>query len=186
MSESKSQSSSAVKFSEPPVFLSEETIQSRVRELASEIRQAYGDQEITVICTLKGSVIFFADLIRNLKMDVTCEFLGVSSYGNHTESTGEVKVTLDLHQPLNGKHVLIVEDIVDTGLTLSYMLDYLNAKKPASIRTAALLFKPEALRVKDLRIDHVGFKIPKKFVVGYGLDYAEKYRALPYIGVLEG
>jgi len=185
MSESKSESSPAVKYFEPPVFLSAEAIQARVRELAAEIRQVYGNQEITAICTLKGSVIFFSDLIRALKMDVTCEFLGVSSYGNHTESTGEVKVTLDLHQPLNGKHVLIVEDIVDTGLTLSYMLDYLKAKKPASIRTAALLFKPEALRAQDLKIDHVGFKIPKKFVVGYGLDYAEKFRALPYIGVLD-
>jgi hypoxanthine phosphoribosyltransferase len=118
-------------------------------------------------------------------MPVVCEFLGMSSYGNHTESTGEVKVTLDLNEPLIGKNVVIVEDIVDSGLTLSYVLEYLKLKKPASIQTAVLLFKPSALKVKNLKLDFIGFEIPNKFVVGYGLDYAEKFRGLPYIGVLQ-
>jgi len=181
-----SNSNPEVKYFEPPVYLSEADIRARVRELAQKINDEYGNEEITAICTLKGSVVFFTDLLRHLKMPVSCEFLGVSSYGNHTESTGEVKVTLDLNEPLNGRHVLIVEDIVDTGLTLSYLLDYLRAKKPASIRTAALLFKPQALKVKSLQIDFIGFEIPNRFVVGYGLDYAEKFRGLPYIGTLEG
>ncbi len=174
-----------VKYFEPPVFLSESEIKARVRELAIRINEEYGNTEITAICTLKGSIVFFSDLLRLLKMPVTCEFLGVSSYGDHTESTGEVKVTLDLNEPLNGRHVLIIEDIVDTGLTLSYLLDYLKAKRPASLRTAALLFKPEALKTKGLKIDYIGFEIPNRFVVGYGLDYAEKFRGLPYIGVLK-
>ena len=118
-------------------------------------------------------------------MPVVCEFLGMSSYGNHTTSTGEVKVTLDLNEPLIGKHVIVIEDIVDTGLTLSYIIDYLKMKKPSSIKTAALLFKPEALKAQGLKIDYIGFEIPNHFVVGYGLDYAEKMRALPYIGIIE-
>ena len=174
-----------VKYFEPPVFLSEAEIKARVRELAEKINDEFGNEELTAICTLKGSVIFFSDLIRHLKMPVVCEFLGVSSYGSHTQSTGEVKVTLDLNEPLNGKNVLVVEDIVDTGLTLSYLIETLKAKKPASLKTTALLFKPEALKAKDLKIDFTGFEIPNRFVVGYGLDYAEKFRGLPYIGVLE-
>jgi hypoxanthine phosphoribosyltransferase len=179
-----SEDQKTVKFFEPPVYISETDIAARVRELAQKINETYGDQEITAICTLKGSVVFYSDLLRHLKMPVVCEFLGVSSYGNHTESTGEVKVTLDLNEPLTGKHVLIVEDIVDTGLTLSYLISYLRVKNPASLRTAALLFKPEALKSPELRIDYIGFEIPNRFVVGYGLDYAEKFRGLPYIGTL--
>lgn len=175
-----------VKYYEPAVYLSELEIKARVRELAEKINDEYGDQELTLICTLKGSVVFFADLIRHLRMPVICEFLGMSSYGNHTSSTGEVKVTLDLNEPLIGKHVIIVEDIVDSGLTLQYMLEYLKMKKPASVKSAALLFKPDALKAKELKIDYIGFQIPNKFVVGYGLDYAEKFRGLPYIGVIEG
>ncbi len=170
--------------SNPEVYISEADIKVRVREIAEKINLEYGKQEITVICTLKGSIIYFADLIRHLKMPVVCEFLGLSSYGNHTASSGEVKVTHDLSEPLLGKHVLVVEDIVDTGLTLSYMLSNLRMRKPASLKTTAFLFKPEALKVSDLKIDYIGFEIPNKFVVGYGLDYAEKYRGLPYIGVL--
>jgi hypoxanthine phosphoribosyltransferase len=174
-----------VKYFEPPVYLSEPEIRARVRELAAKINDDYGSEELTLICTLKGSIIFFTDLLRHLEMPVTCEFLGMSSYGNQTSTTGEVKVTLDLNEPLTGKHVVIVEDIVDSGLTLSFMLDYLKARRPLSIKTAALLFKPEALKAKDLKIDYIGFQIPNRFVVGYGLDYAEKFRGLPYIGVLE-
>ena len=178
-------SETPVQFHEPKVYISETDIQVRVRELAEKINATYGSQELTLICTLKGSIIFYRDLIKYLKMPVVCEFLGMSSYGNQTETSGEVKVTLDLNEPLIGKHVIIVEDIVDSGLTLSYMLDYLRVKKPASVRSAALLFKPEALKAKGLQIDYIGFEIPNKFVVGYGLDYAQKFRGLPYIGVLE-
>ena len=185
MSDAKNETKNEVRFFEPPVYLSEAEIKVRVRELAEKINRDYGKQEITAICTLKGSVVFYSDLLRHLRMPVVCEFLGMSSYGNHTTSTGEVKVTLDLTEPLMGKHVIVIEDIVDTGLTLSYMLEYLNARKPASLRTAALLFKLEALKAKDLKIDYVGFQIPSKFVVGYGLDYAEKFRGLPYIGHIE-
>lgn len=175
---------SPIEYHEPPVFISEADIKKRVRELAEQINEEYGMQELTAICTLKGSVVFFSDLLKHLKMPVVCEFLGMSSYGNHTESTGEVKVTLDLNEPLGNKHVLVVEDIVDSGLTLSYILEYLRVKKPASIRTIALLFKPEALKSPTLKIDYIGFEIPPKFVVGYGLDCAEKFRGLPYIGAL--
>jgi hypoxanthine phosphoribosyltransferase len=176
---------SPVKYYEPAVYLSEQQIKARVKELGDQINAEYGDQEITAICTLKGSIVFYTDLLRHLKMPVVCEFLGLSSYGAQTQSTGEVKVTLDLNEPLLGKHVLIVEDIVDSGLTLAYMVDYLNVRKPASLKTASLLFKPEALKAPNLKIDYVGFEIPSKFVVGYGLDYAEKFRGLPYIGVIE-
>ena len=176
---------SDVKYYEPKVYISEADIKARVRELAEKINDEFGNQEVTVICTLKGSIVFFADLIRHLRMPVVCEFLGMSSYGNHTASTGEVKVTLDLNEPLVGKNVVVVEDIVDSGLTLSYVIDYLKVRKPASIKTAALLFKPEALKAHQLQIDYIGFQIPNQFVVGYGLDYAEKFRGLPYIGVIE-
>ena len=173
-----------VKYYEPEVYLTEAKIKARVRELADQINAEYGSNEITAICTLKGSIVFFSDLLKHLKMPVVCEFLGLSSYGSQTESSGEVKVTLDLNEPLLGKHVLIIEDIVDSGLTLQYMVDYLGVRKPASLKTAALLFKPEALKVPALKINYLGFEIPNKFVVGYGLDYAEKFRGLPYIGVI--
>ncbi len=174
----------SVKYFEPPVYISESDIKARVRELAAKINAEYGSTPLTLICTLKGSIVFFTDLIRHLKMPVICEFLGMSSYGNQTKTTGEVKVTLDLNEPLTGKHVLIVEDIVDSGLTLFFVQDYLRARKPLTIKTVSLLFKPEALKAKDLKIDYVGFEIKNQFVVGYGLDYAEKFRGLPYIGVL--
>ena len=170
---------------EPPAYIAETEIKSRVRELATRINNDYAGTELTAVCTLKGSVVFFTDLIRELRMPLHCEFIGMSSYGNQTESTGEIKVTLDLNEPLTGKHVLIVEDIVDTGLTLKYLIDYFSVRKPASIRTVTLLHKPEALKVKTLKIDYIGFQIPNKFVVGYGLDYAEKFRGLPFIGYLE-
>jgi hypoxanthine phosphoribosyltransferase len=156
-----------------------------VRELAAQINADYGESdELTAICTLKGGVVFFADLVRQLKMPVVCEFLGVSSYGQSSSSSGEVKVTLDLSEPLLGKQVLIVEDIADSGLTLSYLQNYLQMRKPASLKTVSLLFKPDALKVEHLKLDYVGFKIANHFVVGYGLDYAEKFRGLPYVGAI--
>ena len=174
-----------LKESEIPVFLSETQIKARVKEIAALITKDFGDEEITLICTLKGSVIYFADLIRELKMPVHCEFLGVSSYGDQTRSSGEVKVTLDLTAPLFEKNVVLVEDIVDTGLTLSFVMEYLRARKPKKIKTTALLFKKVALVAKDLTIDYVGFEIPNRFVIGYGLDFAQQYRGLPFIGTLD-
>ena len=178
-------SDSLVRYYEPTVFIAETDLKVRVKELADKINADYGNQEIIAICTLKGSIVFFSDLIKHLKMPVVCEFLGLSSYGAAAQSSGEVKVTLDLSEPMLGKHVLVVEDIVDTGLTLSYTLEYLGVRKPASLKTVSLLFKPEALKATSLKLDYVGFEIPNRFVVGYGLDYAEKFRALPYIGVIE-
>jgi hypoxanthine phosphoribosyltransferase len=174
-----------VKFFEPEVFISEIEIQNKVLEIAKKINAEYGTNEITAICTLKGSVLFYNDVLKKLNMPVNCEFFGVSTYGNQMVSTGQVKVTLDLSEPLEGKHVIVFEDIVDSGLTLQYLLDHLKVRKPASLRTAVLLYKPEALKVPQPKIDYVGFQIQNEFVVGYGLDYAEKFRGLPYIGILK-
>lgn len=168
----------------PQVLIPEVKIQSRVREIARQINQEYEGREIVAICILKGSFVFFSDLIRAIDVPLTCEFLGLSSYGNQTHSSGEVKVTLDINTPLRDRHVLVVEDIVDSGLTLSYIQTALSARQPASIRTASLLFKPDALET-DVEIDYVGFNIGNEFVVGYGLDYAQKYRGIPYIGCLK-
>ena len=168
----------------PKVFIPEIKLQSRLVELAEEINQAYKGKSVVAVCILKGSFIFFSDLIRLLDIPLTCEFLAVSSYGSKMVSSGEVKLTLDINEPLEGKHVIIFEDIVDSGLTLSYIYNLFQARKPASIRSCSLLFKPEALKT-DILVDYVGFKIGKEFVVGYGLDYAGKFRGLPYIGCLE-
>jgi hypoxanthine phosphoribosyltransferase len=165
----------------PNVFISEETIKARLVELAREINHDYRGLDLTLICTLKGSFVFFSDLIRNLEMPTTCEFLGLSSYGSQKVSSGEVKITLDLNED---KHVLIVEDIVDSGLTLSYLIKNIQARNPTTVRTCALMYKPESIKV-PVQVDYVGFKIGDDFVVGYGVDYAERFRGLPYIGVLE-
>ncbi len=169
---------------EPKVLIPEVKIQSRVKELGQQINSDYQGKELTLICTLKGSFVFFSDLIRHLEIPMTCEFLGLSSYGNQKVSSGEVKVTLDINEPLQDRHVLIVEDIVDSGLTLKYMLEALSARKPASVRSCALLVKPDSLKT-EVEVDYIGFKIGNEFVVGYGVDYAEKMRGLPYIGYLE-
>lgn len=168
----------------PRILIPELRLQSRVKELGAQISQDYAGKEITFICVLKGSFIFFSDLIRNVEVPLTCEFLGLSSYGNQTHSSGEVKVTLDMNEPLEGKHVIVVEDIVDTGLTLNYLLNALKARRPASLKTCVLLVKPECIKT-EVEMNYVGFQIGKEFVVGYGVDYAEKYRGLPYIGYLE-
>ena len=168
----------------PRILIPEVRLQARVAELAQEISNDYRGKDITAICILKGSFVFFSDLIRKLDLKLTCEFLGVSSYGNKMVPSGEVKVTLDINEPLENKHVIIVEDIVDTGLTLDYIMNTLRARKPASIRSCALLMKPECLKT-DIDVDYVGFKIGKEFVVGYGVDYAGKFRGLPYIGYFE-
>ncbi|MBN23178.1 MAG: hypoxanthine phosphoribosyltransferase [Bdellovibrionaceae bacterium] len=164
-------------------FISEKEIKDKIAKLADQINADFDGKEIVAICTLKGSFVFFSDLIRSLALPVRCEFLGLSSYGNQTTTSGEVKVTLDLNSQIEGKHVLIVEDIVDSGITLQFILKYLEARNPASISTAALLSKPDALKV-DVDVEYVGFEIQNQFVVGYGLDYAESLRGLPYIGIL--
>ncbi|MBI3555919.1 MAG: hypoxanthine phosphoribosyltransferase [Deltaproteobacteria bacterium] len=168
----------------PRVLIPESKIKQRIQDLATEITFDYRGKELTVICVLKGSFIFFADLIRQIDLPISCEFMGVSSYGNKTASSGEVKMTLDMTEPLNGKHVIIVEDIVDTGLTMQYLVNNLKARKPASLKICSMLVKPESLKC-DVEIDYVGFKLGKEFVVGYGLDHAGRFRQLPYIGIVE-
>ena len=170
--------------SRPQVLIPEVRIQNRVRELAQQINYEYANSEVTMVCILKGSFVFFSDLIRHIEIPMTCEFLGLSSYGNQTVSSGEVKVTLDMNEPLVDRNVIVVEDIVDSGLTLQYIQRTLEARGPASLKTCTLLFKPECLKT-DVEIDYVGFKIGSEFVVGYGVDYAEKFRGLPYIGFIE-
>lgn len=169
---------------QPKILIPEAKLQSRITELAAEINHDFKGREIVAICILKGSFIFFSDLIRKLDGPLSCEFLGVSSYGNRMVSSGEVKITLDINEPLENKHVLIIEDIVDTGLTLSYIMSTLRARKPASIKSCALLLKTENLKT-EVDADYLGFKIGKEFVVGYGIDYAGRYRGLPHIGYLE-
>lgn len=168
----------------PKVLISDANIQKRVAELAQQINQDYQGQKITAICTLKGSFVFYSDLIRQLDLPLTCEFLGLSSYGKSKISSGEVKVTLDLSDPIEDQHVMVIEDIVDTGLTLKYLVSALQARKPASLKSCALLVKPKKLKV-PVEVDYVGFSIGEEFVVGYGIDHAERYRELPYIGYLE-
>jgi hypoxanthine phosphoribosyltransferase len=168
----------------PKILIPEIKLQARISELAEEIRHDYHDKEIVAVCILKGSFIFFSDVIRKLDLPMTCEFLGISSYGNKTVSSGEVKVTLDINEPLANKHVIVFEDIVDSGLSLSYILNSLRARKPATLKACSLLVKPEAIKTQ-VQVDYVGFNIGNEFVVGYGLDHAGKYRGLPYVGYLE-
>ena len=165
-------------------YISEEQIQKKVKELGETISKKFKDKELVAICVLKGSFVFYSDLIRAIQTDVQCEFFGVSSYHGNMTSSGEVKVTLDLGHPIEGKDVILVEDIVDTGLTMNYLKSTLMARKPKSLTTIALLEKPDALKV-PCEIDLVGFKIPNDFVVGYGLDYNGYYRNLPYIAQVQ-
>ena len=168
------------------VLLSADQILARIREMAAEIEQAYpGDGGIHFVCVLKGGFMFMSDLVRQMGSRVTLDFIAVSSYANSTRSSGEVRMLKDLDSGLEGRDVIIVEDIVDTGLTLTYLQDILRARSPRSLKTACLLSKPSR-RVVDVAVDYVGFTIEDKFVVGYGLDYAEQYRNLPHIAVLEG
>jgi hypoxanthine phosphoribosyltransferase len=174
----------AAQAKQPKVLIPEIKLQARISEIAQEISHDYRGKEIVAICILKGSFIFFSDIIRKLDLPMVCEFLGVSSYGNKMVSSGEVKVTLDINEPLENKHVVVFEDIVDSGLTLSYILNSLRARKPASLKSCALLLKPESLKT-DVDVDYLGFKIGREFVVGYGIDFAGKHRGLPYIGFIE-
>ncbi len=165
------------------VLLSEAEIRDRVAAMGLEIGQIYGSEPLTVVGVLNGSFIFMADLVRQVSSPVRCDFLGLSSYGSATESSGVVAITKDLGSSIEGQHVLVVEDIIDTGLTMKYLLENLRTRHPASVRVASLLSKP-ARRQVETQIDFLGFTIEDRFVVGYGLDYAGLYRNLPYIGVL--
>ena len=168
------------------VLLRSEAIQARVRELAGEIERDYPDAaEILLVGVLKGGFVFMADLIRAMGPRVTVDFIAVSSYAKSTKSSGEVRLMKDVDSGLEGRDVIIVEDIVDTGLTLTYLQDILRARSPKSLRTACLLSKPSRRQV-DVAVEYIGFTIEDHFVVGYGLDYAERYRNLSYIAVLDG
>ena len=167
------------------VLIPEEEVNKRIKEMAEKISADIGDETITLICILKGSVFFSCELAKNIKGSVMLDFMSVTSYGDDTKSSGVVKIIKDLDDPLEGKNVLVVEDIIDSGRTLSYLLKNLKARNPKSLRLCKLLDKPDR-RVVDVSVDYVGFEIPDEFVVGYGLDYAQKYRNLPYIGVVEG
>ncbi len=163
------------------VLLSNEQIQQRVRELGAEIVRGYPPgADLHLVCVLKGAFMFLGDLIRSIDRTVTIDFMAVSSYAKGTTSSGEVRLVKDLDTGLQGRNVVIVEDIVDTGLTLNYLQEILRAREPRTLRTACLLNKPSR-RVVDVKVDYIGFTIDDRFVVGYGLDYAEKYRNLPYI-----
>ena len=169
----------------PVVLISEEEIQQRVAALAEQISTEYGDDdELVLVGVLKGSFIFLADLARKLTIPRTIEFIAVSSYGSGSKSTGAVRLVMDVRGNIEGKHVLIVEDIVDTGHTLKYLIGMLESHRPASVKTAALVRKAERAEV-DVNVDYLGFDIGDEWVVGYGLDYAEQNRTLPYIGVVE-
>ena len=163
------------------VLLDEDTIQERIAEMGRVISDTYAGKELTLIIVLKGSILFAADLCRHIDVPVELEFMGLSSYGASTETSGVVRVTLDLSKPIAGKHVLIIEDIVDTGLTMQYLLKNLSTRGPESLRVCTLLHKPSRSEV-DVPMDWIGFTIDNHFVVGYGLDYDQKFRNLRFIG----
>ncbi|HEX5309796.1 MAG TPA: hypoxanthine phosphoribosyltransferase [Solirubrobacteraceae bacterium] len=162
-----------------------EDLQARVRELAEAVSRDYEGRRLLLVCVLKGAVLFLSDLMRQIDIPVEVDFMAVASYGSATDSSGVVRILKDLDTPLAGRHVLIVEDIVDSGLTLQYLLRNLGSRDPASLEVCALLTKPSRRKV-ELPVRYVGFEIPDRFVVGYGLDHAERYRNLPYVAVLAG
>jgi hypoxanthine phosphoribosyltransferase len=165
------------------MLIAADVLAARVRELGARITEDYRDRDLVVVAVLKASFVFAADLIRCIELPLTVDFLGVRSYGDATETSGVVQITSDLTQPVEGKDVLLVEDIVDTGLTLRFLLDNLATRGPRSVRLAALLHKPARTRT-SVAIDYLGFPIDDVFVVGYGLDHAQQHRNLPYVGVL--
>lgn len=166
------------------ILLSEEQLHAKVKEMGAQISEDYRDKNLLMVSILKGSVIFMADLMREVTVPARIDFMSVSSYGSGVKSSGVVKIVKDLDIPLAGYDLLIVEDILDSGLTLHYIIDILRARKPRSVKICTLLDKPERRQV-DVKTDYYGFHIPDEFVVGYGLDYDEKYRNLPFIGVLK-
>lgn len=166
------------------ILLDEQTIARRVSELGSQITGDYAGEAPVIICILKGASVFTADLLRHINLPVALDFMAISSYGAGTRSSGIVRISKDLDTSIEDRHVLVVEDIVDSGLTLHYLLENLSSRRPASVKICVLLDKKERREV-DIKVNYRGFTIPDKFVVGYGLDYAERYRNLPFIGVLK-
>ena len=167
------------------VLISEEETDRRIKALGEQITKDYAGRQVHMICVLKGGVFFMCELAKRIGVPVTMDFMSVSSYGGGTKSSGIVKIVKDLDQPIEGKNVLIVEDIIDSGRTLSYLMKIFRERKPASLRLCTLLDKPDRREVQNVEVDYVGFVVPGKFIVGYGLDYDQKYRNLPYIGVIE-
>ena len=165
-------------------LISEAEVAEKIAQLGAQISKDYEGEEIYMLCILKGGVFFMTELAKHVTVPVELDFMSVSSYGSQTRSSGNVRIIKDLDTPITGKHVLVVEDIIDTGRTLAYLLENLQQRGPKSLKLCTLLDKPEE-RVTDVDVDYVGFQIPNKFVVGYGLDYDQHYRNLPYIGVVE-
>jgi len=166
------------------VLLSEEEVDKRIQEIGEQISKDYAGKQVHLVCVLRGGVFFLCELAKRITVPVSLDFMSVSSYGGDTKSSGVVKIVKDLDDSIKDKDVLVVEDIVDSGRTLSYLLEMLRDRQPASLRLCTLLDKPDR-RVIDVNVDYTGFEIPDEFVVGYGLDYDQKYRNLPYIGIVE-
>jgi hypoxanthine phosphoribosyltransferase len=179
-----SESASGLEAAVAETLIDAETLQERIRELGEEISRDYEGRDLLLVGVLKGAVFFMADLMRELTVPCEIDFMAISSYGAQTDSSGVVRILKDLDLNIAGRHVLVVEDIIDSGLTLSYLMRNLKARKPASLEICALLTKPERREI-DVPVRYVGFEIPNKFVIGYGLDFAERYRNLPYVGVLD-
>ena len=165
-------------------MLSAEVIAKRIQELGAELTREYKDRALVLACVLKGSFVFAADLARAIDLPLRIDFVGTRSYGEGSESSGVVQITQDLSRPIEGEDVLIIEDIVDTGLTIAYLVDMMRVRNPRSVKVCSLLHKPARAKI-EVKIDYLGFTIEDHFVVGYGLDFAEKYRNLPYIGVVQ-
>lgn len=166
------------------VLIPKEAVEERVEEMAKVINEEYKGESVHLICILKGSVFFTCELAKKIDVPVTIDFMQVSSYGDSTVSSGRVKIVKDLDESVEDKNIIVIEDIIDSGRTLSYLMDILTVRKPKTIKLCTLLDKPDR-RVADINVDYTGFVIPDEFVVGYGLDYAQKYRNLPYVGVVE-
>lgn len=166
------------------VLLSEERINDRIREIGEQISKDYAGKSVHLVCILKGGSFFMCELAKRITVPVSIDFMSVSSYGSSSESSGVIKIIKDLDEPLTDKHVLVIEDIVDTGKTLSYLLELLKDRGAADVKLCALLDKPDR-RVVDIKADYTGFQIPDEFVVGYGMDYDQRYRNLPYIGIVK-
>lgn len=167
------------------VMIPEEQVEERIKQLGEQISKDYAGKQIHLICVLKGGVFFMCELAKRITVPVTMDFMSVSSYGAGTKSSGIVRIVKDLDQSIEGKDVLVVEDIIDSGRTLSHLMKILNERKPSSICLCTLLDKPERREVDDVNVDYTGFQVPDEFVVGYGLDYDQLYRNLPYVGVVE-
>jgi hypoxanthine phosphoribosyltransferase len=179
-----SESASGLESAVVETLIDADALQERIRELGEEISRDYDGRDLLLVGVLKGAVFFMADLMRELTVPCEIDFMAISSYGAQTDSSGVVRILKDLDLNISGRHVLVVEDIIDSGLTLSYLMRNLKARKPTTLEICALLTKPERREI-DVPVRYVGFEIPNKFVIGYGLDFAERYRNLPYVGVLD-